>query len=520
MKVKDFLKQRAKRESWAEKQMTARMQRALKATIEPIFEIVRTDPKNAEQRVKHTLKPNHIKEALRWLYVDWGYSQFNWFANSTGLIQKKDDFWRYRLQELFDLYGADKVTEIMGTTLDLVIPSIKEAIALSLDGASIDTIEKALRQSVEGVGGVMSKARATMIARTEVISASNQSSYEAVRSSGANVEKKWLTGGRNIRPTHKAAEAQDWIPFDQTFTVGQYQMLHPGASNGGPEEVINCYLPDTEIQSAIIGAQRSFYSGKVVEIVTVGAKRLTITPNHNILTSKGMIKAINLNVSDYLLCNTEQVDSRKLIKRNNINNKKPLAADIFNSISVLWGSYFRPVIHLDFDNDGRNINGNIDIVNPNINLLPSDKIFIKDFGKFAFKQANSKTSLIERFCSLNFGFNRMLTPANRFMSLLNLSFPFGFGHFRPFKFAGFGLTANHYAMFNKMPSDNTSFNSENISQLLKTYPSMIHLDKILKIRNYNFSGHVYDFSSLTGTNIANNIYTSNCKCILIFRVKD
>lgn len=244
MVVREFLRQRAKRESWAEKQMTKRITDALRKTIEPIYEIVRHDPNNASERVKHALKSNHIKDALHWLYVDWGYSNFLWYANNINLGQKKEDFWKYRLQELFDLYGAEKVTEIMGTTLDLVIPSIKEAIALSLDGASIEKIEQALRESVEATGGAISKARATMIARTEVISASNQSSYEAVRSAGVNVEKKWLTGGRNIRPSHKEAESVGWIPFDQPFTLtdkyGTCQMQHPGDPNGTASEIINC----------------------------------------------------------------------------------------------------------------------------------------------------------------------------------------------------------------------------------------------------------------------------------------
>jgi hypothetical protein len=82
--------------------------------------------------------------------------------------------------------------------------------------------------------------RAKTIARTEVMGASNLATHEAVAASGAKTEHRWVTGGSNIRPSHYAAEAQGWIPFDQPFRVGDYNMMHPHDPSGGAEEVINC----------------------------------------------------------------------------------------------------------------------------------------------------------------------------------------------------------------------------------------------------------------------------------------
>lgn len=239
MKIKDFLKQRARREAYAEKQFEIRMRKALLQTIEPMFVAMRSDLNNVEKRIPQLFKPYHIESALKWLYVEWGYTQFLWFANNQP-VQKKEDFWKSRLEELFKKFGAKKVTEILGTTLELAKPAIKKALELANEGKSIQEVEKAIREQVMDVGGVVSKGRATTIARTEVISASNQSTFEAVRSAGVKTEKKWITGGMNIRPTHRAAEAQGWIDFNDTFRVGDYNMKHPGDFTGGPEEVINC----------------------------------------------------------------------------------------------------------------------------------------------------------------------------------------------------------------------------------------------------------------------------------------
>lgn len=243
MILKDFLKQRAKREAWAEKQMEIRMRKAVLLTLEPMFETMRSDLIGLEQRLPHLLKSNHIKNVLYWLYVDWGYSQFLWFANNQP-FQKKEDFWKLRLEELFAKFGAEKITEIFGTTLELAKPAIKEALRLADEGKSIDEIQKAIKEQIEGTGGAMSKGRARLIARTEVISASNRSTFEAIRETGVKTEKKWITGGKNIRPTHTAAQNQGWIPYDAYFKVGNHEMQHPGDSDrlgqGNADEVCNC----------------------------------------------------------------------------------------------------------------------------------------------------------------------------------------------------------------------------------------------------------------------------------------
>lgn len=524
MKVKDYLKEVNRRNTYAEKMFNARMKRALAESLAEVIEVSKYDILGLEARLSLLFKRKPIEDALKWLYVDWAFKNFKWFKQNIPFGKKdSDDLWLEKLEVLFKVKGAEKVTEIAGTTLELAKPVIKEAIAKANQGLSIDKIQKYIQDGLSDIGGPISAGRARMIARTEVVGASNMSTYESVRSTNVEVEKKWVTGGMNIRHTHKQAEKQGWIPFDEAFKVGNHYMDHPGApSKSGvpnPEEVINCYLPNTEIKSVIIGAQKSFYSGQVVEIITVGGKRLTVTPNHHILTINGMIRAIDLNKGDYLLCNTEKINRGIFIKRNNIDNKETFAANIFNTLQGFWGSYFRPVIHLDFDGDGRNINGDVNIINPNINLMSNSKIFTKDFNKFDLKQSNSKSSLIKRFCSFYFGGNRMFCASNSLMSFLNLSFTFRFSHFTPFKFAGFGLTSKHYAVFNQMPIDSRSINSNDVSNIIRAYPSIVHIDNIIDIKYSSYSGHVYDFSSLSGINIANNIYTSNCKCILIFRGK-
>lgn len=238
MKVKEYILAQEKRNAYAERMFRAKIRRALMSTIEPVIDIISTDFYNAESRIANVMKSDKIEAALKWLYVEWGYSNMVWF--SKNLPFQKKDLWNDVLAAKFREIGAEKVTEILGTTLKLVRPQIKEAINLASQGKGIPEIRNQIIKNVQSVGGAISKGRANLIARTEVIGASNLSTYEAVKQSGANVHKKWSTGGKNIRKTHKEAARKGYIPLDQDFTVGGKPMAHPGDSRGGANEVCNC----------------------------------------------------------------------------------------------------------------------------------------------------------------------------------------------------------------------------------------------------------------------------------------
>ena len=241
MTVAQFLKQKAKRDLYAERQMNIRMKLALMDSLKYVLEEAKLNMNGIDTRLESLIDPEPIRDALRWLYVTWGYQNFLWFKKNLPFPSKKaDDFWLQELERLFKVQGAAKVTSILGTTLELAQPIIQDALKMAAEGSSIDAVQKEIKRRLQDVGGAVTDARARMIARTEVIGASNQSTFEAVKSSGVEVEKKWLTGGMNIRPTHKAAEAQGWIDFNDTFKVGSHQMSHPGDPHGGAEEVINC----------------------------------------------------------------------------------------------------------------------------------------------------------------------------------------------------------------------------------------------------------------------------------------
>lgn len=87
--------------------------------------------------------------------------------------------------------------------------------------------------------------RSTVIARTEVVSASNYGSLsgaeQATEEFGVNVKKYWIrTFDNRVRDTHKQAGTTPAISLSDTFVVGTSEMMYPGDFNGDVHEVVNC----------------------------------------------------------------------------------------------------------------------------------------------------------------------------------------------------------------------------------------------------------------------------------------
>ena len=491
--------------------------KALAQTTAGIIEMSREmQPEALRMMVNGTKSNEYIRTYIIELWGNVG----NQFAKDIQdrIFNRKDEIlW----EEMFRNYMFERSLLKANSILNTQQMEINRIIDIVLNegerlGWGIEQISEEVTRQLKRDFTVIQNYHAERIARTEVIGASNRGSYESALFSGVNMRKAWLTSGlKGIRDSHLYYESLGYMPMDYSYNTG---LKFPGDPTGAPEEIINCYIGDTEIKSYIVGAQRSYYSGKMIEIITIGGKRLTVTPNHNILTKNGFVKACELTNLHDLVCHVEQTKGLMSKISNYINKKKTLAAKVFSTVSKFWLVEKVEIAALDFNGDGRFMDKDVNIVDANRELLINSVMFFKDRGKFWFKKSRAQRFLIESFCSFHFGFNRVLCATNSIMSFLHLAFSLGKRHFRPFEFCSIGSPPDIDTSIFKMTSEGYSHDTGFVTELFETYSSLISFDKVRKIRDFDFSGHVYDFTSLTGTNIANNIYTSNCRCTIVYDV--
>ena len=188
------------------------------------------------------VQDEHQRRIARLLRADYGTS-ITTFADRIldgaksihGRMWRKDraDVYDRIEMEFLQQRGGEQIAEdISRTTRDQVMAMASRG---RRDGMGQDEIARMIGNRV----GVVSRARAGMIARTEIHSASVFASHEAAVDTGLPLEKDWLAAS-DARDDHAAADDGRSIPMDELFEVGGERLRYPGDPSGSAENVINC----------------------------------------------------------------------------------------------------------------------------------------------------------------------------------------------------------------------------------------------------------------------------------------
>lgn len=183
---------------------------------------------------------DRIDEELERLYVEAGtrfgeigLSHLKGVARVT--VTKQEDAFRRRAQEYLDEIGAEKVSQISETTREDLVTILQQAVE---DGVGIDRAQRRITDAIPQ----LTSRRATTIARTEIIPASNAAVDAGAREAGIPLDKEWITAidGRERR-AHRNADGQI-VDMDKLFTVMAEKLRWPGDTSQGAsaENVINC----------------------------------------------------------------------------------------------------------------------------------------------------------------------------------------------------------------------------------------------------------------------------------------
>jgi SPP1 gp7 family putative phage head morphogenesis protein len=119
---------------------------------------------------------------------------------------------------------------------DLLWSNMREELVSGLTaGEGTADVARRLKKTAE-----MTSARANVIARTEVIGATNRGAYSQMLATGLIGTKTWLaTNDKRTRPAHAAASGKT-RDITGTFFVGGRMMDGPHDPNALPEQTINC----------------------------------------------------------------------------------------------------------------------------------------------------------------------------------------------------------------------------------------------------------------------------------------
>jgi len=140
--------------------------------------------------------------------------------------------------------GKKRIRDITTTTEEHIVKLSQELITRGLeDGLGIAKVRDMLIDAVNEQYAQITKARANLIAQTEMVAAANEATMQGTESLGLEYRKFWSTSGiGNSRDSHIEAEndsvARGGLEKDEPFSNG---LQFPGDPDGSPEEVCNCH---------------------------------------------------------------------------------------------------------------------------------------------------------------------------------------------------------------------------------------------------------------------------------------
>lgn len=424
----------------------------------------------------------------------------------------------YYVEQWIENHLGDEITGIADTSKEEVLAKLREVAQENLDEGAPN---RDLAQSIEDLYGSWADGgRAETIARTEIGFATSAGSIGAARSSGiSNLSKEWVAvNDDRTREDHVAADGQT-VGIDEKFVVGGDELDRPCDDQGDPSEVINCFLPGTIVRGAFVAGIRSKYIGPITHIATRSGKRLSVTPNHPVLTSKGFVPAGSLGPSDQLIAYSSVIDVYSGLTNDDYDNEPVAIENVFKTLGVDGTTTGRHLTSDDLHGDAKFVAGQVDIVRSNRFLLNEYESTISEVGKNSvfMKKAVSVSRLSSSGAS-ELGIDRVATTSSGLPGFSELpSDENGTGlNGGPLDPLRFGLTPRLNSVLSEMSLKASSGNPDGLTDLVHGSAGLVAFDEISEVWNEQFSGHVYDLQSTSGLLLAEGLITSNCRCAMVY----
>jgi hypothetical protein len=346
------------------------------------------------------------------------------------------------------------------------------------------------------------------------------------------------------------------IPATETGAMIDLPPYHP-----------NCLLPGTRIAAeGIAGHLRGYYRGPAVELTLSNGNRLAVTANHLILTPDGFVRAASLNNGSNVVCST---GSEWVTGANPHDDQiPPLVENVFDAaleaLSVPPASV--PLAAEDVHGDGAFMDGQVDIV-------PADGFLVNAYESALIEQlldlhfeggatnvlylASSGYATPMLFALALATDCRVSRPDHplsrlkahivrdkllRFLAGTNTNTSVDQGapddttvetvSLRQVLNAlacgvsgdnvvwdnnaclpcGLGLGADHNTSTGQITHDARSRRPNRARDGRGAFSGPIAVCQVVDVRQFEFSGHVYDLQTFSSLYIANGVLASNCVC--------
>ncbi len=274
-----------------------------------------------------------------------------------------------------------------------------------------------------------------------------------------------------------------------------------------------CFVPGTKVRGDFVAGLKSNYSGEMIEILVQSGRRLTVTKNHPILTSVGFTNAGELTKDHCLLCYGSDIDGTPSLQGINVEDPPTEIEKVFCLFRDSGPSFLSPASAGDLNGDAASVDGNVETVLSYGPLKGGSER--NRIGDFLAPVADASLSLIPSDGDLLEGGAALNGAPRCVMRRFDLSASLPSGHAGPLHPLRVGLTSEFNTGPLKPPGDDPTIHAEFLRELIDGSSGEVFFDRIVEVRKFDYSGHVYDLQSVSGWLVADGIIASNCRCVLV-----
>ncbi len=456
-----------------------------------------------------------LAPVVRRLIDEWGQEATAVVADATGKSLDAFDGDSDRVRAHMRNLGQERIQRLINSTTKR---ELTEALEQTIRSGGTD---EDLRAAVRGVFERARVERSSIIAETEAAVHSSYAAVEAFRQTGIPMQKEWIaTRDGRTRDAHLALDGQRQ-ELDAPFVVegGQYsgaKAMQPGGFHVAPLD-LNCFLPGTKVSGSFHAGFSAKYVGPAVEIQTADGRCLRVTANHEVLTTHGLVRAGLLREDDDLVCDSLGVERWRNgnTESNNIDDMPTSIEEVLRALTRRWPAVRCRVARPDFDGDGEFIESDVDVVTSN-GALRDRLQATRCHGDHEsdLSSADARVGRLARFrpsSKLVIG-DDAVGSGGPSASTLSLDETSVLLESTPLDRLRFGPITYLNADVTKGPAQGIAADAHFVSKLLHGCSGAVATSKVVKIRKFEFSGHVYDVSSDNGLLVADGIIVSNCRC--------
>lgn len=283
----------------------------------------------------------------------------------------------------------------------------------------------------------------------------------------------------------------------------------------GSFDEYKCLLPGQTLVGTIVGGSKAFYTGQVVKLRMASGHDLSVTPNHPVLTPRGLVPAGRLKKGDHLLAHVGEGKSART--RDHEQHPPTLVEEVFSALAELHplGVTRKLVAPLDFHGDAGGFHGEVEVVRTYRELrgdvVPQASECVQEGGFIGALPAEGD---LVRSSSLHAGLQAEGSPGvgapstlSGAASLLGQHLGGSSGDAQAYRF---GEPPDGYLAQLKASLDRTDVYAQTLGDVLGRLPAGVSLDQIVHVELVHYSGPVFDFESTSGLIVANRVVVSNC----------